>query len=118
MKKSIISNEIILTCVFFLASFAFGPTKEHGTMPVEDLSKTESESIVQLKSRLSGFETEIGRLKGLSYVPKANDVVITTTPKAGTTWLQQVSRRSIKWRMNSSIVLSNLTLYIYEKNDF
>jgi hypothetical protein len=29
-------------------------------------------------------------MKGLSYVPKSPDeVVITTTPKAGTTWLQQ-----------------------------
>lgn len=88
-------SRIILTC-FFFGVICVWSNKEHGTMPVEDLSKTESESIVQLKSRLSGFETEIGRLKGLSYVPKANDVVITTTPKAGTTWLQQVSPRSIK----------------------
>lgn len=50
------------------------------------------DAIALMKKRLSGFETEEGRLKGLSYVPTCLDeVVITTTPKAGTTWMQQVS---------------------------
>lgn len=60
-------------------------------MPSEQQSETESESIALLKSRLGGFETEEGRLNGLRYQPRVNDVAITTTPKAGTTWLQQVS---------------------------
>lgn len=60
------------------------------TMPFEEQSASESEAISLMKKRLSKFETEQGRLKGLSYVPKSPDeVVITTTPKAGTTWLQQ-----------------------------
>lgn len=62
------------------------------TMPFEEQSSSESETIALMKERLSKFETEDGRLKGLSYVPKSPDEVgITTTPKAGTTWCQQVS---------------------------
>lgn len=60
-------------------------------MPAEQQSGTESKGIALLKSRLGGFETEDGRLKGLNYQPRPNDIAITTTPKAGTTWLQQVS---------------------------
>jgi hypothetical protein len=61
-------------------------------MPFEGESVSESEAIALMKERLSKFETEEGRLKGLSYVPKSTDeVAITTTPKAGTTWVQQVS---------------------------
>lgn len=59
-------------------------------MPAEQQSGEESKGIALMKTRLSGFETEEGRLKGLSYQPRPNDVAITTTPKAGTTWLQQV----------------------------
>lgn len=63
----------------------------NSTMPFEESSNIESEAIALMKQRLSGFETEEGRLKGLSYIPLyPNEVVITTTPKAGTTWLQQV----------------------------
>jgi hypothetical protein len=60
-------------------------------MPFEEQSDAESKAIALMKTRLSGFETEEGRLQGLSYVPKhPNEVAITTSPKAGTTWLQQV----------------------------
>ncbi|KAL3939954.1 MAG: hypothetical protein SGBAC_005411 [Bacillariaceae sp.] len=63
-------------------------------MPAEQQFGTESEGISLLKSRLGGFETEDGRLKGLNYQPRVNDVAITTTPKAGTTWLQQIRSAS------------------------
>jgi hypothetical protein len=64
-------------------------------MPFEEKADKQSDAIALLKSRLSGFETEEGRLKGLSYVPGPNEVAITTTPKAGTTWLQQVSKEYV-----------------------
>ena len=50
----------------------------------------QSAAIILLKERLSKFETVAGRLKGLSFQPEANDVAIATTPKAGTTWVQQI----------------------------
>ena len=36
------------------------------------------------------LETEEGRLKGLNFAPRPTDLFIVTTPKAGTTWLQQM----------------------------
>jgi Sulfotransferase domain len=53
-------------------------------------NEQQSDAIILLKERLSKFETVAGRLQGLSYKPQANDVVIATTPKAGTTWVQQI----------------------------
>lgn len=52
-------------------------------MPFEE-TESSTNAIALLKKRLSGFETEEGRLLGLSYTPKSSDeVLITTTPKAG-----------------------------------
>lgn len=59
-------------------------------MPYESASTSESTAIAAMKKALGGFETEDGRLKGLDYQPGPRDVVITTTPKAGTTWAQQI----------------------------
>jgi hypothetical protein len=62
-------------------------------MPFEEqnLNTQDDANVALMKQRLSGFETEQGRLLGLSYVPlRQDEVVITTTPKAGTTWTQQV----------------------------
>eukprot|EP00045_Choanoeca_perplexa_P010333 m.104366 g.104366 ORF g.104366 m.104366 type:complete len:315 (-) comp15239_c0_seq1:1414-2358(-) len=58
-------------------------------MPLED-TKDCSNAIRQMKERLSGLETEEGRRKGLSFVPKDSDIFVVTTPKAGTTWMQQI----------------------------
>jgi len=60
-------------------------------MPIEkEYTDKQSESIVLLKQKLSKFETEEGRLHGLAYKPRPNDIGISTTPKAGTTWIQQI----------------------------
>ena len=50
-------------------------------MPAETVNADDSQAIELLKRRLSGFETEKGRLQGLSYQPRPDDVCITTTPK-------------------------------------
>lgn len=60
-------------------------------MPFEANAKEkQSAEISLLKQRLSKFETEEGRLHGLAYKPRANDVGLSTSPKAGTTWVQQI----------------------------
>ena len=71
-------------------------------MPIEQESSTEkSEAAAALGKRLSGFETEEGRLRGLDFVPGPRDIGISTTPKAGTTWMQQICHqlRSTKSQM-------------------
>jgi Sulfotransferase domain len=52
--------------------------------------ENQSAAIILLKQRLSKFETEEGRLHNLAYKPRPNDVGISTSPKAGTTWVQQI----------------------------
>jgi hypothetical protein len=47
-------------------------------------------AVEQMKRKLSGLETEAGRLDGLSLALRPSDVVIATTPKAGTTMVQQL----------------------------
>ena len=59
-------------------------------MPFE-LTQSDSRCVAKMKRALSNFETEEGRLSGLNYTPQLQDeVIITTSPKAGTTWLQQI----------------------------
>jgi len=52
-------------------------------MPLEECH-SDSDAIADLKRKLSCFESEKGRLSGLSYVPQSpNEVIISTSPKAG-----------------------------------
>lgn len=60
-------------------------------MPLEkEAIENESLAVTIMKQRLSCFETQEGRLRGLAYQPQNLDVGISTSPKAGTTWMQQI----------------------------
>src|ERR671924_338535 len=78
-------------------------------MPLETIAPSESKAIELLKKRLSGFETEEGRLKGLNFKPRPDDIFIVATPKAGTTWVQQIChqlRTGVIWDLRKSPKLS------------
>jgi hypothetical protein len=59
-------------------------------MPLENTSANQSYNIKALKKRLSSLETEEGRIKGLSFKPRETDIIIATSTKSGTTWIQQI----------------------------
>jgi hypothetical protein len=48
-----------------------------------------SAAVERLKHRYSNI-TEDGVSRGLRFKPRSNDVFVVTSPKCGTTWMQQI----------------------------
>ena len=59
----------------------------------DDQPNDQATAITKMKERLSKFETEEGRLKGFRFAPRKTDVFIVASPKAGTTWMQQITHQ-------------------------
>ena len=78
-------------------------------MPVEQLQETDPPAVALMKSRLAGFETEAGRMHGVTFVPRATDVFVSTSPKCGTTWMYVTRIR--RWCMRWVLSIECVTVY-------
>lgn len=77
-------------------------------MPFE-LSDSKTEAMRQMKLRLSGLETEDGRMAGVRFQPGPGDVVVATPPKCGTTLCLQIIH-SLRTRGDMSFEEINLAM--------
>ena len=88
-------------------------------MPFE-ISASNDAAVARLKQRLSGFETEEGRRKGLAFQPGAGDVFVCTTPKvcvravhradAPLRHTARVSTAATSWLCNGDVTRTRLCL--------
>ena len=78
-------------------------------MPFEAQTTGDSDAVNEMKSKLSKLETPIGRLTGLRFQPRPQDVFIVTPPKCGTTLVCQIVQ-SLRSRGDMSFEEINLVI--------
>lgn len=73
-----------------------------------------SPAMMRMKERLGSMETEEGRRKGFAVRTRPEDIFIVTTPKAGTTWTQQVRPSRL---LIGTLLTMMVKIYLYECQD-